>query len=130
MKNLIVLLIIVFSGAHYTAGAQDLIGLTHKQVLEYWQKTVPVDQINDTGDLIRVGENIFCSFGNKGCIDFSIIIQADQLTKYKDKLNADKQLRYDEKNEAWINDLKKYTWKITKSGDAEYEVNFKPNSTK
>ena len=119
--TIMILLTIVSS----TISAQDLVGQSHKQVLEYWQKTVAADQISDTEDLIRIGETIFCSFSKKVCIEFTTIISADAVAKYKEGLNANQQLRYDEKKDEWVNDAKKYVWKITKSGDADYEVTCK-----
>jgi hypothetical protein len=125
MKKILFLLILSASLGMNPLAAQDMVGLTHKQVLEYWQSKAPADQINDTGDLIVIGERTFMSFTKKTCVDFTTIIAASEIDKYKSALNADKQLHYEPKKDSWVNEVKKFTWTITKSDSVTYQVNCK-----
>jgi hypothetical protein len=105
--------------------AQDLIGLSHKQVLDYWQKKVPAEQISDNNDLIVINGSTFCSFEKKICVDYTTPIAAENIEKYKAELNANKDLHYDDKTQTWINAAKKFAWKISKTGDTDYELSCK-----
>jgi hypothetical protein len=121
--NTLLLLFCIFCMSHLYA--QDLVGLTHKQVLDYWQKKVPAEQINDNNDLLVIGGSTFCSFEKKICVDYTTTIPAESLEKYKAELNANKDLRYDEKTQTWINAVKKFAWKLTKASETDYELNCK-----
>jgi hypothetical protein len=116
----VVLLIFIICGSRL--GAQDLVGLSHKQVLEYWQKKVPAGQISDNGDLIVINGTTFCNFVKKICTEYTTTISATELEKYKADLNANKELKYDEKAQTWTNPVKKITWKFNKVGESEYEL--------
>ena len=105
--------------------AQDLVGLSHKQVLDYWQKKVPAEQINDNNDLIVINGSTFCSFDKKVCVDFTTTIAAADSEKYKADLNANKELTYNEKTQTWVNAVKKCAWKLTKASETDYELECK-----
>ena len=105
--------------------AQDIVGLTHKQVLDYWQKKVPAEQISDNNDLMVINGSTFCSFEKKICVDYTAPVAAENIEKYKAELNANKDLRYDDKTQTWINAAKKFAWKITKVSETDYELNCK-----
>jgi hypothetical protein len=125
MKKNIVAIILLFSCCLSKLGAQDLVGLTHKQVLEYWQKKVPAEQISDNNDLIVINGSNFCSFEKKICVDYTTPIAAENIEKTKAGLNANKDLHYDDKTQTWINTAKKFAWKITRAGDNDYELSCK-----
>jgi hypothetical protein len=119
--NMMLFILILSAGL----SAQDvMVGLTRKQVTEYWQKKVPAEQIINTGDLIRIGDAIFCSFGKKVCTEYTAVIGEAEAEKYRAVFNADKELRYDKEKEQWINDAKKYYWQIEKS-DNNYQLSCK-----
>ena len=118
----LVLFSTLFSGR---LASQDLVGLSHKQVFEYWQKKVPAEQITDNNDLIVINGSTFCSFEKKICVDYTTTISAAEIDKYKADLNANKDLRYDDKTQSWVNATKKFAWKITKVGETEYELSCK-----
>jgi hypothetical protein len=125
MKNtLSAFLLLLFIGIARLE-AQDLVGLSHKQVLEYWQKKVPADQISDNNDLLVINGSTFCSFEKKICVDYTTTISAGEFEKYKAQLNADKDLHYDDKTQTWINAVKKFGWKLTKVGETDYELSCK-----
>jgi len=126
MKNFAcILFVFVLAGFKSNLVAQDLVGLTHKQVLEYWQKTVPADQINDNEDLLVVNGTTFCSFQKKICVEFTTTIPAAELDKKRIDLNENRDLQYDEKTNSWINAAKKCSWKYTKVSETEYELSCK-----
>ena len=125
MKNiaLIFLLFFVFTGVNLCA--QDFVGQNHKQILEYWQKSLPAEQISDNNDLLVVNGTTYFSFQKKICVEYTTTFAATELEKYKAELNANKDLRYDEKTESWINTTKKCSWKFTKVSETDYELSCK-----
>ena len=125
MKTALVLLLSIFVFISVNLRAQDLVGLSHKQVLDYWQKKVPADQINDNNDLMVINGTIFCSFEKKICVDYTTTIAAAEIEKYKADLNANKELTYDDKTQTWVNAVKKFAWKLTKASETDYELECK-----
>ena len=125
MKTRLSILLMFFLFFAPKLNAQDLVGLSHKQVLEYWQKKVPTEQISDNNDLVVINGNTFCSFEKKICVDYTTTIATEELEKYKAQLNANKDLRYDDKTQTWINATKKVTWKLTKADESAYELSCK-----
>ena len=125
MKTALALILSIFVFISVNLSAQDIVGLSHKQVLEYWQKKVPAEQISDNNDLIVINGTTFCSFDKKICIDYTTTISAADIDKYKADLNANKDLTYDDKTQTWVNRLKKFAWKLTKASETDYELECK-----
>ena len=126
MKNIMLSFFILLSASLLsTLSAQDMVGQSHKQVLEYWQKLVPADQISDNNDLMVVKGTTFYSFQKKICVEYTTTISAAELEKYRIDLNENPELQYDLKTESWINASKKLTWKYTKVSETEYELSCK-----
>ena len=72
-----------------------------------------------------INGSTFCSFEKKICVDYTAPVAAENIEKYKAELNANKDLRYDDKTQTWINAAKKFAWKITKVSETDYELNCK-----
>jgi hypothetical protein len=125
MKNITLAFALLVTIGAQKINAQDLVGLSHKQVLEYWQKKVAADQISDNNDLLVINGNTFCSFVKKICTDYTTTIPASELEKYKADLNANKELHYDDKTQRWINAVKKFAWTLNKVSETEYELSCK-----
>ena len=125
MKNIACTFFLLIAIAAGSVKAQDLVGLPHKQVLEYWQKKVPAEQISDNNDLMVINGSTFCSFEKKICVDYTTTIGASEADKYKAQLSANKDLKYDDKTQTWINAIKKFAWKLTKVGETDYELSCK-----
>lgn len=104
---------------------QDIVGMTHKQVLEYWQQKYPADQISDNPDLIIAGGANLCSFGKKYCEEYSKSIDSSEVAQTRIALMVNKDLRYVEKEDAWYNDIKRFVWRIIKVTDTDYQLDCK-----
>ena len=125
MKNIACTFFLVVAIGTGSVKAQDLVGLSHKQVLEYWQKKVSAGQINDNNDLLVINGSTFCSFEKKICVDYTTTIAASEVEKYKAELSSNKDLKYDDKTQTWTNAVKKFAWKLTKASETDWELNCK-----
>lgn len=109
-----------------TAFCQNMVGKTKAEVQAYVEQNYDDDQYtegvaDDTQqEYISIyGMQMYYVFNKGICVEYVTTINASSLSRIIANLNANKELKYSEKLQGWVNANKGYIWTI-KASDGEH----------